>query len=245
MAHGADAGPVHAVARWQDCPALGPTDLAVVFDVLRASSAITAALAAGATAVLPVESSQAARAVRAERPDVWLAGEEHNVKPPGFDRGNSPREWGPDAAGRAVVWSTTNGTRALGRVAGAGRVLVGALVNRRAVARRVAAHPGPVWLVAAGTRGEWALEDWLAVGAVAALLDATRWTDAARAAALAFSAAAPDLAAVLATAAHARHLRAQGFAADLEWCAALDRLDVVAERQPDGWIRTADRPPES
>jgi 2-phosphosulfolactate phosphatase len=241
MAHAGDRGPVHAVARWQDCPALGKDDLAVVFDVLRATSAVTAAFAAGVAAVLPVESVDAARAYRTHHGDVWLAGEEHNLKPPGFDRGNSPREWGPDSAGRQVVWSTTNGTRALRRVAGAGRVLVGALVNRRAVAAQAAEHPGPIWLVAAGTRGEWALEDWLAVGAVATLLDAARWTDASRAAALAFTAAASDLAAVVAASSHARDLIAQGFAADLEWCAHLDRLDLVGELRPDGWIRVANR----
>jgi phosphosulfolactate phosphohydrolase-like enzyme len=70
-----------------------------------------------------------------------------------------------------------------------------------------------------------------------------RWSDAARAAVLAFRAAAPELPAVLADATHARRLAAQGFDRDVAWCAALDSLDFVAARGPDGWLRrTADLP---
>src|SRR5882672_4725588 len=82
---------------------LTPADVSgrvvAVIDVLRASTSITAALANGARAVIPMESSDAVvtRAKAFERSDVKLAGERKMLAIPGFDLGNSPREFTRDA----------------------------------------------------------------------------------------------------------------------------------------------------
>lgn len=216
--------------------------MAVVFDVLRMSSAMVAAAAAGAAAIWPVATVEAARAVAAAHPGVWLAGERHNHRLPGFTHGNSPLEWGaPIPPGTRVVWTTTNGTRALQQVERAGAVLVGGLVNRRAVAgaiqRWLAAEPlGRVVLVAAGRLGEPSPPDWWGVGAVAAALPRAIADASGQAAADEFAAVAPRLADALRASAEGQHLTTLGYGPDVEWAAALDQVPVLLQRGEGGWL---------
>ena len=105
----------------------------IVIDVLRATSTICQALAAGYESVVCVGEIDDARALAGE--GVALAGERHNVRIEGFDFGNSPREFaaGEHPATRLVL-TTTNGTRLL--LAAAERcetVLVASLLNLDAV----------------------------------------------------------------------------------------------------------------
>src|SRR5262249_4647196 len=116
---------------------------ALVIDVLRASTTIVHAPAAGAPAVGPRAGIQGAR----ERAAAWGAvgkvvlGGERGGKPiQGFDRGNSPKEYTAAACKKAtVVLTTSNGTRALLRAAEAERVLVAAFVNFSAVCEQLRA----------------------------------------------------------------------------------------------------------
>src|SRR5579884_1701109 len=96
---------------------------AVVIDVLRATTTVVHALAAGCTAVRPCaeveEARELAGGMRAGR--VLRGG----GPPPGFDLGNSPKEYcGKLCRGATLVLTTTNGTRALLRAAEAERVLL-------------------------------------------------------------------------------------------------------------------------
>src|SRR5437588_11301059 len=98
--------------------------IAVVVDVLRATTTIVHAMAASCTCVRPCaeveEARELAGQMRAGR--VVLGGERGGVPLPGFDVGNSPREYTSKLCrGRTVVLTTTNGTRALLRAAEADR----------------------------------------------------------------------------------------------------------------------------
>jgi 2-phosphosulfolactate phosphatase len=205
---------------------------AVVLDVVRASTTIVAALAGGARAVVPVATPDDARARgRGWAPGTALVGGERGGAPPsGFDCGNSPAEYSPERVrGRTVVFTTTNGTRALLALDGARRVGVGGFVNAAAVTRWVASEPGDVLLVCAGERGRFCLEDAVCAGLLVsrlAAVDGTQ-TDAARAARALWDRYAGDLHAMLADAAWAQALAAQGRGADLPLCVALDVHDVV------------------
>ena len=110
----------------------------VVVDLLRASTTICQALASGAVEVVPfltIEKTLAAAAKN--RPSVVLGGERGGRRINGFDLGNSPAEYTPAAVGgRRVLLTTTNGTRALHHARLADRIVVGAMVNRSAVAAR-------------------------------------------------------------------------------------------------------------
>ncbi len=106
---------------------VAPADVAgrvvvVVVDVLRAVTTVATALSSGARAVIPFETIEATimRGKAYARGEVLLPGERRMVRPEGFDLGNSPLDYTPDAvAGRTVLYSTTNGTAALTATHGA------------------------------------------------------------------------------------------------------------------------------
>ncbi len=143
-------------------------DAVVVIDVLRASTTICFALAAGAKQVIPCLRVDEARELAATLGgDALLGGERGGRRIDGFHLGNSPREYVEDAvAGKTVVFTSTNGTRALHACAGAGQVLIGAFVNMQAVLDALADAPR-VHLLCAGTQDRITREDVLAAGAMA------------------------------------------------------------------------------
>jgi 2-phosphosulfolactate phosphatase len=151
----------------------------VVFDVFRATSSMVTALANGAEAILPVAEIPEALERRRADPSILLAGERNGLRIGAnltggvdFDLGNSPREFTRQkVAGRTIVMTTTNGTRALRACAGAKRVLIASFLNLQATADRVAAEaPEELRIICAGTFDETALEDVLGAGALCDLL---------------------------------------------------------------------------
>ncbi|MCA9078942.1 MAG: 2-phosphosulfolactate phosphatase [Planctomycetaceae bacterium] len=157
-------------------PAVPVGSVAVVIDILRASTTIVHALAHGAKQVLPcltVDDAQKLAAAQPERP--LLGGERHGQLIPGFDLDNSPLKYTPEAVrDRTVVFTTTNGTKALEACRAADEVLIGAFVNRAALAARLRSEPRPIHLMCAGTDGMLTAEDILFAGSIAAeLVEAT------------------------------------------------------------------------
>jgi len=214
--------------------------IAVVIDVLRASTTMITALAHGATRVVPVAGVDAARRVAADH-SALLGGERGGVRIEGFDLGNSPLEYTADRVrGRSVVITTTNGTAALHACRDAREILIGAIVNRTAVAdavRRLARIGDHVHLVCAGTDGAVSAEDVLAAGAILDAASEAGPNDVLDPAALdarAFFrrvAAGGDVPAALVTefrrSPGGANLVDLGMQADLPACAAIDSLPLV------------------
>ncbi len=198
----------------------------IVVDVLRATSTIAQALAAGYRRVLCCAEVEEARAVAAREGRAVLAGERRTVRIPGFDFGNSPREFLRPAADTLVL-TTTNGTRLL--VAAAERcdlVLVGSLLNLEAVVAEARAQgAADVAVLCAGVRGELALDDAYCAGRLARALDG-RPTDSAEAAMRLAGTFATALDA-LGASESARNLRASGLDDDVAWCARESVLAVA------------------
>ncbi len=139
----------------------------IVIDVLRATTTIVHALATGCASVVPCAEVDEARrrAKELEEPAV-LGGERGGQRIDGFDLGNSPCEYTAEAiAGKTLVFTTTNGTRALLAASDAQEILLGAFVNLTAVARasEKAEH---LTIVCAGTGGRISREDVLCAGAI-------------------------------------------------------------------------------
>lgn len=216
--------------------------IAVVLDVLRASTTIVTALAHGADRVIPVAGVEEARRLAAGGGGtVLLGGERGGVRIPGFDLGNSPLEYsGARVNGRTVVITTTNGTAALAACREARDIVVGAIVNRTAVAAalRHLEKPGqPIHLVCAGTDGAVSGEDVLAAGAILDAAGVDRADEAlddpARAALAWFRSVAAHGDVRAALVAEFRrspggfNLVALGMEADLPAAAAIDSLTVV------------------
>jgi 2-phosphosulfolactate phosphatase len=219
----------------------------VVFDVLRATSTIVTALAHGATGVIPVAEIPEALAVRRRDPDVLLAGERDGLRigadradGVAFDFGNSPREFTPDrVGGRTIVTTTTNGTRALRASAHAKLVLVASFLNLSATVEHLrGSSTESLLLVCGGTFERAAYEDVLCAGAVLERLAIDEMTDAALLALTAYRIAATDLLGALQQAENGRRLRARPeLAADVPFCATVDRFRIAAALDRDGTIR--------
>src|SRR5438874_260400 len=77
--------------------------VAVVFDVLRATSTMLTALANGATEIFPVRTIEEARTLKQSMPEALLGGERHGERIEGFDLGNSPLEYREHIAGRRII----------------------------------------------------------------------------------------------------------------------------------------------
>ena len=189
----------------------------VVVDVLRATSTIVQALASGYRRVLCCADVADARAVRAAEGTGLLAGERLCVRIPGFDLGNSPREF-VTAQGETVILTTTNGTRAIVTAASrCDRVLAASLLNLEAVAAAAREKGSDVAIFCAGVEGEFALDDAYCAGRIAELLGGEA-SDAAQAAIrLAHSFPRPEEG--LRASQSARNLVEAGLDADIEWCA--------------------------
>lgn len=194
---------------------------AIVVDVLRATSTIAQALASGYHRVLCCAEVEEARELRARLGYAVLAGERKAVAIPGFDLGNSPREFA-EPLGETLILTTTNGTRAiLASAESAETVFVGSLLNLEAVA--AAPRTGAdVEIVCAGVQGRFTIDDAYCAGRIAELLGGKR-SDAAEAAVrLARSFAGPEEG--LSASGNPEHAL---LAEDIAWCARESVLGVV------------------
>lgn len=212
--------------------------VAVVVDVLRATSSIVEALANGARSVLPVASIEAAvrLAQNVGRDQVLLCGERRGLPIEGFDLGNSPREFTPErVAGKTLIMTTTNGTPALLATTAARTTLVASFLNLSAVVEEMAGTGLPATVVCAGRERRFSLDDAVCAGAIVLRSESDGLPDTARAAALLARARSDDLAALFAETAAGRQLIEAGLGEDLEFCAQLDRHRVVPRFQ-DGQI---------
>ncbi len=148
----------------------------MVLDILRATSSMITALANGAEQILPVATIEEALAAKAEHPEALLCGEREGLRITAaqtggteFDLGNSPREYIAEiVAGKTLITTTTNGTRALRACANAEQTLVASFLNLTATTDHLRANPpANLVIVCGGTHEEAALEDSLAAGAIA------------------------------------------------------------------------------
>jgi len=215
---------------------------AVVIDILRASTTILQALDAGAIAVHPFQEVDEARRATASLPrPVLLGGERGGKKIKGFDLDNSPWNYTDDVCrGAHLVFTTTNGTRALHACREAERVLIGGFTNLSALLDTLYAVKTDVHLVCAGTDGEITYEDVLFAGAVCRQLlaipeDFEIGNDPARVAqanapANLSRAALVDL---LRVSRGGENLLELGFERDLEFAAEVDRTPLLAVWDPE------------
>ncbi len=197
-----------------------PADVIVVIDVLRATSTIAQALAAGYERVRCCETIEGARELRA--PGRVLAGEREWQTPRGFDLGNSPGAF-TTPEGNEVVLATTNGSPMMAAAAAhSDQVLLASLLNLDGVI--AALSPADVLLAGSGTNGRPALEDTYLAGRIASRLKGER-TDAALIAE--WVAGSREPLGALAASTDAAKLREAGLGADVEWCAQESVLDCV------------------
>lgn len=141
----------------------------IVIDVLRCTTSIICAVMNGASKVIPAQEAgdAVAFAGRIGSKDCVLGGERGGVRLPDFALGNSPSEYSAaNVRNRTVIISTTNGTGAIHDVRSARTVLIGAMINRSAVAERAAMLNSDVLILCAGTAGAISADDICAAGSI-------------------------------------------------------------------------------
>jgi 2-phosphosulfolactate phosphatase len=200
----------------------GSAELAVVVDVMRATSTIAQALAAGYERVLCCAEVDDARGLKEEIGDAILGGERNAVRIEGFDAGASPREFLEPRAS-TLIMSTTNGTRSILEAASRCKeVVLGSLLNLGAVAEVVRARWADTVVLCAGFEGAFAIDDAYCAGRIVRELDGARLTDAAIA-----SGVIADRFPRAIDGINARTYGPPGLEADIEWCSQVDAVRTV------------------
>ena len=217
----------------------------VVLDILFATTTMVTALAHGATEVIPVLDEKAARAQAdgLHENSYVLSGELNADTLPGFAHPAPLALLEHGVQGKALIYSTTNGTVAMTLAGGAKRVYCGSLLNAQAIVSHIAAeHPrDTVLILCSGSGGNFNLEDFYGAGCLvdrfAGVLGAgADFSDAARTALGFFRhAQAPQ---VLLECRVGRMMVQRGLAHEVEFACRFDAFPIVPVMM-DGRLRCA------
>jgi 2-phosphosulfolactate phosphatase len=224
---------LHSPEQWRAIPADQLRgSVAVVIDVIRATSTIAKALAQGAEGVQPVAAVEDAFALKAQDTEAVLAGERGGRMVEGFDLGNSPEDFMRKRINnRRVILTTTNGTQALAACTGARAVVTASLLNLDAVAARLRQLRPPWLVVCAGCNGFFGVDDAIVAGALAEALEQDHafvhlWRSVRK-----------NLEEALLGSEAGRELARAGLAKDVPFCAQVSKLSVVPMLDEEGVLR--------
>ncbi len=207
-------------------------ELVVVIDVLRATSAICTALENGVERIKPVASVSEA--------EHWQlqghigAAERNGEIVQGFDLGNSPIAYiqrKEELAGKSVVLTTTNGTKAIDIASEKDTVVIGALNNLDALCNWLLDQNQNVLVLASGWKDKFNLEDTICAGAIAdQLIESGRFKadeDSTIAAKFIYRSARDNMFAFLRASSHRRRLRRLNLNEDVKYCLTPNNLSTI------------------
>jgi len=226
------------------------SDVAVVIDVLRATTTISWALNNGADSIQVFADLDLLKETAFQwDPDKRLMlAERGGKKIKGFDLGNSPLSVSKETVyGRRLFMSTTNGTKSLQKVQNVDYLFAMALPNRKAVAERIMSlNKKNVLILGSGWEGSYSLEDSLAAGALACYMEQNFRSeinianDELQASLALWNFWKNDILKCLKTATHGKRLTSLGdYEDDFKCCSELDCLDIVPIQVERGVIRAS------
>jgi 2-phosphosulfolactate phosphatase len=209
--------------------------IVVVIDVLRATSVMVHAISRGAMEVIPAITVDEAFRLAKTFPagTTLLGGERGSRKIPGFDLGNSPREYVAEKmGGKRLILTTTNGTRACHAVSGAGQILVASFFNIGAATQKCFGLRKDVLLFLSGDEGNFSFEDAVCGGMMVDHFihkngESIHLTDAASGVYFLYQQFKHNLVEAFRVSNHGKDLIAKGLEEDLTYCAQIDLTDVV------------------
>ncbi len=213
-----------------------PNSVAVVIDILRATSTMVMAFSLGAKSIQVFGDQAELQKYQRKHPDALMLGERDGKIIPGFHYGNSPLKLESTViSGSQILMTTTNGARAAESVSHWPEVLTAALVNRYAAAELLAAKtPDHVYMVCSGWKGDFSAEDMAGAGALIHAIDRLidggieLENDEAIGATALFEIWQSDLYGLLRRCSHGKRLIRLGADDDLKWCSRLDQISTVA-----------------
>ncbi len=135
--------------------------LTVIIDVFRAFSTACYASNHGSGVIYPVETIEEAFDLKRKFPEALLIGERNERKPEGFDFGNSPSYLlQADIHGKALIHTTSSGTRGIANATRADLIITGSFVNAGAIVRYIRKiNPARVSLVCMGYACEYPTDE--------------------------------------------------------------------------------------
>jgi len=208
--------------------------IAVVIDVLRATSTIINALRHGCKGVIPVAEIEQALLLRKQKRDLapLLCGERKGKRIDGFDLGNSPAEYKSEVVkDKLLILTTTNGTRAMAAARDAKVVYVLSLLNLKTTVNKVACLDKDINIICAGTNGRPSLEDNVCAGLfITELLKSDKFLPDKNCSEIIAMANeySGNLLKMLQTSRHGQYLEEIGFGSDLEFCSRLNSINTCA-----------------
>ena len=202
--------------------------VAVIVDILRATSCITAGIGSGIDHIIPFRDLDECRSMRTR--GYLIAGERNGSKVEDFDIGNSPFSYIENAElSKPVAVTTTNGTEAIAVSDKASEIIIGSFLNITAIKNYLQSSDRSVVIVCAGWKGRVNLEDTLFAGALIDRLQDTHTAreDAALVALNTYLNNKEDLFDSLKDSSHVNRLKRLNIIRDIKYCLEEDQYDVV------------------
>jgi len=182
----------------------------------------------GAKAIIPV--AQVEDCLTYSGKGYLLAAERNGEVVEGYDFGNSPFSYTAEkVAGKTVVLTTTNGTKALHLARKASKVVIGSFLNLTALCNWLNTQENNVLLLCAGWKDQFNLEDTIFAGAVLHNIRTqfTDFDDAGVAAEDLSLLAKDNLRAYIGKSAHSHRMLALNIEEDINFCLQVDICTAI------------------
>ena len=205
-------------------------ELIVVIDVLRATSAICAAIENGVKGIIPVDSVEEAREYLNK--GYIAAAEREGQIVEGFPMGNSPISFlDPKLKGETIVLTTTNGTKAIKIAEKKETVVIGSLNNLKPLTDWLISQERNILVLASGWKDKFNLEDTICAGAIIdGVLESRKFAsneDSSVAAKFIYRSAKENIFSYLKASSHRRRLRKLNLNADVSFCLTPNNLSAI------------------
>ncbi len=207
-----------------------PEAVVVVVDVLRATSAICTAFMNGVEQIIPVGTVKEAREYKNKG---YLVAAERDGNVLDFaDFGNSPYNFTSErVSGRTIIYSTTNGTKAIQMASSCYITVIGSFLNITALSHWITNQNRDVIIFCAGWKNRFSLEDAVLAGAITkkVLENPGFYTncDSAFASLDLWSLAEPDILGYIEKAAQRSRLRENGLDDVIGFCHTPDLTNII------------------
>lgn len=210
--------------------------VAVVIDVLRATSTMVTALANGAKGIIPVRSMGDASQIVSKigSDNFLLCGEKDGIKIENFDLGNSPFEYDKETvSNKTIVLTTTNGTNAIQQATLAQELYLASFLNVGTVINQLktAHQEEEVILICSGWKGRISIEDTLCAGYIIDALfegkDDAGMPDGAKVAKALYNQYRHNLKETILQSNHAKRLEDKLVNDDIGYCSQIDIFDIL------------------
>lgn len=205
--------------------------IAVVVDVLRATSVISTALNNGAKNVITVANIDDALNMRQSNNNIILGGERNALKIEGFDLDNSPLSYTRNiVAGKTIILTTTNGTQAVNNCHDASEIFIASFLNATKIIEHLLMFNKDIIIICAGTEGNFSIEDAICAGFIAkrisSITNATL-SDFAIAMTATYDISDNNLHMLASRGKHYNNLINKGFRTDIDYCFQILDFPIV------------------